>query len=71
MDFDYIKNGHRFIAVRLSQQKEIDADLKATQQIEFIGRLIDDGAQSMFVLMILEEIKDTRSKLSQSSVTVF
>ena len=55
----------------MSQQKELDADPKATQQIEFIGQLIDDGAQSMFVLMILEETKDTRPKLSQSSVTVF
>ena len=53
------KKHHRLIAVDLGRQKELDADPKANQQIEFIGplkELDDDGNaadggkdQSMFV----------------------
>ena len=34
LDFDYIKNRYRLIAVDLSKQKDLDADLKTIQQIE-------------------------------------
>ena len=65
----------------LSRQKELDADPKAIQQIELIGQLKkldeEDNAtdarendQSMFVLIMLEKIKETRLKFSQGSVTV-
>ena len=33
------KKNYRFIAVDLSRQKELDADLKAIRQIEFFGQL--------------------------------
>ena len=33
------KNHYRLIAVDLSRQKELDADPKAIQQIEFVGQL--------------------------------
>ena len=71
----YIKNHYRLIAVDLSRQKELDADPKAIQQIEFVGQLKnpDDAVvanESMFVLTILEKIKETRLKFSQGSVTV-
>ena len=35
--YKYIKNNYRLIEVDLSKQKELDADPKATQQIEFVG----------------------------------
>ena len=35
----YYKNHYRIIAVELSRQKELDADSKAIQQIEFVGQL--------------------------------
>ena len=60
----------------MSQQKELDADPKAIQQIELAGKLKNtdgvnaDGEQSMFVLMILEKIKEARLKFSQGSVAV-
>ena len=60
----------------MSQQKELDADPKAIQQIELAGQLKNtdgvnaDGEQSMFVLMILEKIKEARLKFSQGSVAV-
>ena len=37
LDYDYIKNHYLLIAVDLSRQKELDADQKAIQQIEFAG----------------------------------
>ena len=39
LEYDYIKNNYRLIAVDLSRQKEIDTDPKAIQQIEFVGQL--------------------------------
>ena len=76
LDYDYIKNHYRLIAIDLSRQKELDADPKAIQEIEFVGQLKNedgintDGTQSIFILTILEKIKETRLKFSQGSVTV-
>ena len=62
LDYDYIKNHYRLIAVNLSRQKELDADPKAIQQTEFVGQIrnSDDAIvanESMFVLTILEKSK--------------
>ena len=81
LDYAYIKNNYRLIAADLSRQKELDADPKAIQQVEFVGQLkkldrednVTDATgndQSMLVLTILEKKKKTRLKLSQGSVTV-
>ena len=76
LGYDYIKNHYRLIAVDLSRQKELDADPKAIQEIEFVwqlknlGRINANRTQSMFVLTILEKIKETRLKFSQGSVTI-
>ena len=79
LDYDYIKNNYRLTAVDLSRQKELDADLKAIQQIEFVGQLKkignNDNAtdagndQYMFFLAILEKMKEARLKFSQGRVT--
>ena len=63
LDYEYIENHYRLIAVDLSRQKELDADLKAIRQIEFSGQLKspDDTIvdnESMFVSKILEKIKE-------------
>ena len=61
MDYDYIKNHYRLIAVDVRRQKELDADPKTIQQIEFFGQLKNaDGTQSIFIIKILEKIKETR-----------
>ena len=39
LDYQYFKNHYQLIAVDLSKQKELDADPRATQQIEFYGML--------------------------------
>ena len=68
LDCVYIKNHYRLIAGYLRRQKELDADSRAIQQIEFVGQLkkLDDNRnatdagndQFMFVLTILENTKD-------------
>ena len=71
LDYDYIRNHYRWIAVDLSIKKELEGDLKEIQQIEFVGQLkklhAEDNAtdtarndKSMFVLTVLEKIKEKR-----------
>ena len=58
--------GIGLIAVDLNRQKQGNANPKAIQQIEFIGKLKNmdgintDGQQCMFVLTIFENINETR-----------
>ena len=69
-----LKNHYRLIGVDLSRQKELDADPKAIQQIKFVRQLnnVDNDyndtdaneTQLIFILMILEKIKETRLKFS-------
>ena len=75
LDYDYIKNHYRLMAVDLSRQKELDAYPKSIQQIEFVGQLKKvnnavNNPESIFILMNLEKIKEKRLKLSQGSLTV-
>ena len=39
LDYDYFKKNYQLTAVDLSKQRELDADPRAIQQIEFIGML--------------------------------
>ena len=53
--------------MNLSGQKELDVDPKAIRNIEFIGqleKLNNDNInfESIFILMILEKLKETRLK---------
>ena len=63
------------IAVDLCRQRESDADPKAIHQIEFVDQLKNPeneivANKSMFILTILENIKETRLKFSQGSETL-
>ena len=60
----------------MSWQNELDADAKTIQQIEFVEELkkLDDDddnneAESMFILTILEKVKETILTFSQGSLT--
>ena len=53
LDYDYIKNHYKLIAVHFSRQKESDADPEANQQIELIAQLKKLDVESMFILTIL------------------
>ena len=75
LDYNYIKNHYRLIAVDISRQKELDADPKAILHIEFFRKLqklniANNNVEYMFILTILEKIKETRLNFSQGSVTV-
>ena len=60
LDYDYIKNHYRLIAIDFSRQKELNGDTLAIMQIGIVQQLknVDgnntDGAGPMFVLTILE-----------------
>ena len=76
LDYEYIKNHNTPIAFDLSRQKELDADPKTIQKIDFFGKSKNndgvnaDDAQSMFVFKILDKIKETRPIFSQGSITI-
>ena len=76
LDYEYFKNHYRLIVVDLSWQKELNADLKAIQQIEFDEQFKNkncvnaNGIQSMFVLTNSEKFNETRLKLSQGGLPV-
>ena len=55
----YIKNLYRLVAVDLSRETKLDDDSKG---VNFGGK------QSVFVLIFLGKIKETRLKFSQGSV---
>ena len=79
-DYDYLKNYYRLIAVDLSWRKVLDTDPKAIQYIEFDGQLkkLDNNGnateagngQSMFILKVLQKMKERNDYTSQASVMI-
>ena len=55
LDYQYFKDNYQLNAVDLSKQKELDADPRAIQQIEFYG-MLKTNAQ---VCTVLEKSKET------------
>ena len=55
LNYQYFKDHHQVIADDLSKQKELDADPRAIQQIEFYGKL---GTNSQ-VCTVLKKSKET------------
>ena len=66
LDYIYFKNYYKMIAVDLSKQQELDANPKASQQINFTATL--DRARNTRINFILEETKETVSNFSQGTV---
>ena len=56
------------IAIDLSKQQALNADLRAIQQINFTENLDNDGNTTIF--FIIEEAKDTILNFSQGTVKV-
>ena len=48
LDYLFFKNYYKMIAIGLSKQQELYADIKAIQQINFIGNLDQPGNTKMF-----------------------
>ena len=66
LDYDYFKKSYQLIVVDLSKQRELDADLRAIQQIEFFGMLKTRSN----VFTILEKSKETVLEFCKGTVKV-
>ena len=53
----YLKKKNKLIAIDLSKQQKLDADLKAIQQINFTGNL--DRVEGATIFFIIEKAKET------------
>ena len=69
LDYNYLKNYYKMIAIDLSKQKALDADPKAMQQINFNGDLDQPAGATMF--FIIEETKEIVLDFSQETVKLF
>ena len=66
LDYNYFKNHYKMIAIDLSKQQELDADLKAIQQINFTGNL--SGNNNRLIFFIIAETNETNLDFSQRTV---
>ena len=70
LDYGYIQSHYKLIAVNLGRQKELDADPKAIEEIEFVGQLKNinginaDGAEFKFFKSLRKKFKDTKIEFS-------
>ena len=68
LDYPYVKDIYKTIAVDLSKQKALDADPRAIQQISFTANL--DRAGNRRIYFILEKAKETVLNFAQDTVKV-
>ena len=68
LDYPYFKKYYKLIAIGLSKQQKLDADLKAIQQINFIGYLTRGGGARMY--LTIEEARETVLDFSKGTVKV-
>ena len=66
LDYTCFKEHYKVIAIYLSEQKKLDADPKATQQINFTGNLEKNASISS----IIKEVKETILSFSRGTVKV-
>ena len=59
LDYVYFKDNYRLIAIDLSKQKALDADLSAIQQIVFQGVVGGDDNTKIRLSTILQQPKET------------
>ena len=68
LDYAYIKDDYKMIAIDLSKQQTLDAGPRAIQQINFTVKL--DRANNTRIFFILEEAKETVLDFTQGTVKV-
>ena len=66
LNYPYFKENFKIIAIDLSKQQSLDADLRAIEQINFTANLNRAGNTTM--LFIIEEAKETVLGFSQGTV---
>ena len=69
LNYPYLKKEYKMIAIDLSKQQALDADLAAIQQINFPANL--DRARNTTMLFVIQEAKQTVLDFSQGTVRVF
>ena len=67
LDYNYFKKHYKLVAVDLSKQKELDADPRATQQIEFKYML----QRNSTIYWVLEKSKETILEFYKGAVKVY
>ena len=67
MDFNYFDKHYKLVAVDLSKQKELDADQRAIQQIEFKYML----GTNLTIYWVLEKSKETILEFYEETVKVY
>ena len=68
LDYPYLKDDYKMIAIDLSKQQALDADPRAIQQINFTVNL--DGDRDTRIYFLLEEVKETILDFSQGTAKV-
>ena len=69
LDYEYFNKHYKLIAVDLSKQKELDADPRAIQQIEFEYML--ESANNSTIYWVLEKSKKTILEFYKGTVKVY
>ena len=67
LDYNYFKKHYKLVVVDLSKQKELDADPRAIQQIEFKYMLETNST----IYWILEKSEETISEFYKGTVKVY
>ena len=68
LDHSYSKENYKLIAIDLSKQQALDADPRATQQINLTANLDRNEGATLF--FIIEQTKETVLEFSQGTVKV-
>ena len=67
LDYDYFKKHYKLVAVDLSKEKELDADPRAIQQIEFKYMLKTNST----IYWVLEKSKETILEFYKGTAKVY
>ena len=67
LDYDYFNKHYKLVAVDLSKQKELDADPRVIQQIEFKYMFETDSP----IYLVLEKSKETMLEFYKGTVKVY
>ena len=71
LDYDYFKKHYELIAIDFSKQKELDADPKAIQQIEFKYMLEGNNYNNSTIYWVLEKSRETILEFYKGTVKVY
>ena len=71
MDYAYFKDNYRLIAVDLSKQKALNADLRAIQKTLFQVVVGEADGTKLRLYIILEKSKETIPEFAKGTVKVW